>query len=98
MDRLLEDAELDEEQEKKLEREFGREYHLIIRDDRLEEVAKDIVTHFAGRGYKGKAMAISIDKATAVRMYDKVQKYWKEHLAYLRKKVTSSAEDERKEL
>ena len=33
---LLEAAELDEDQEKKLEREFSREYHLITRDDRLE--------------------------------------------------------------
>ena len=29
-----------------------------------------------GRGFKGKAMVISIDKATAVKMYDKVQKHW----------------------
>jgi len=32
MERLLEEAELDESQEKKLEREFAREYHLISRD------------------------------------------------------------------
>src|SRR6185295_17442202 len=36
MERLLEEAELDEEQEKKLEREFSRSYQLITRDDRLE--------------------------------------------------------------
>ena len=30
-------------------------------------------------------MVISIDKATAVRMYDKVQKHWKAYLADLRK-------------
>lgn len=34
MERLLEEAELDEEQESKVEREFAREYHLIARDDR----------------------------------------------------------------
>ena len=73
---LLEEAELDEAQEKKLEREFAREYHLITRDDRLETIAEDIVAHFMGRGYQGKAMVVSIDKATAVRMYDKVQKHW----------------------
>jgi type I restriction enzyme R subunit len=28
-------------------------------------------------------MVVSVDKATAVRMYDKVQKHWKKHLAYL---------------
>ena len=76
MERLLEEAELDEEQEKKLEREFAREYHLITRDDRLETVAEDIVAHFMGRGFQGKAMVVCIDKATAVRMYDKVKKHW----------------------
>jgi type I restriction enzyme R subunit len=76
MERLLEEAELDEAQEKKLEREFAREYHLITRDDRLEAIAKDLVDHFTGRGFPGKAMMICIDKATAVRMYDKVKTYW----------------------
>ena len=74
---LIEAAELDDEQEKKLEREFAREYHLITRDDRLEKVAEDIVAHFMGRKQSGKGMVICIDKVTAVKMYDKVQKYWK---------------------
>ncbi len=81
LEAMVEDAELDEEQEKKLEREFAREYHLITREDRLEAIAKDIVAHFIGRGYRGKAMMISIDKATAVRMYDKVQAHWKAEIA-----------------
>ncbi|MDX9971783.1 MAG: type I restriction endonuclease subunit R, partial [FCB group bacterium] len=80
MESLLEAAELDEAQEKRLEREFAREYHLITRDERLEAVAKDLVEHFIGRGFQGKGMVICIDKATAVRMYDKVRKYWKKKL------------------
>lgn len=76
MQALLERAELDEAQERRLEREFAREYHLITRDERLEKVAEDLVAHFMGRGHFGKAMVVSIDKATAVRMYDKVQKHW----------------------
>ena len=80
---VLENAMLDEDQESRLEREFSREYHLITRNDRLEKVAEDIVMHFLSRGYKGKAMVISIDKATAVKMYDKVSKYWSVHLAGL---------------
>jgi len=75
---LIEQADLDEDQEKRLERELGRQYHLITRDERLETIAKDIVRHFIGRGFQGKAMVVSIDKATALRMYDKVQKYWQE--------------------
>src|SRR5690606_11721930 len=78
--RLLEDAELNEEQEKKVERVFAREYHLITRDDRLDAIAEDLVQHFVGRGYQGKAMMVCIDKATAVRMYDKVQAQWKAYL------------------
>lgn len=73
---LIEAAELDEEQERRLERELGRQYHLLTRDNRLETVAKDIVKHFLGRGFQGKAMVVSIDKATAFRMYDKVRKHW----------------------
>jgi type I restriction enzyme R subunit len=73
---LIEDADLSEEAERRLERELGRQYHLITRDDRLETVAQDIVRHFLGRGFQGKAMVVSIDKATALRVYDKVRKYW----------------------
>ncbi len=73
---LIENAELSDEAEKKLERELGRQYHLITRDDRLDTMAQDIVKHFIGRGFQGKAMVVSIDKATALRMYDKVRKYW----------------------
>jgi len=98
MERLLEDAELNEEQERKLEREFGREYHLVTRDERLEKIAEDIVIHFTSRGYKGKAMVISIDKATAVRMHDKVQKHWKGHLLKLKAKLPGAQEGERLEL
>ena len=73
---LIETSELDPEQEAKLERELGRQYHILTRDDRLETVAKDIVRHFLGRGFVGKAMVVSIDKATALKMHDKVRKYW----------------------
>ena len=73
---LIEQAVLDPEQETRLERELSRQYHLITRDDRLDTVAKDIARHFTGRGFQGKAMVVSIDKATALRMYDKVRKHW----------------------
>ncbi len=73
---LIEEAALDAEQEEKLEKVLGRQYHLITRDDRLETVAQDIVRHFLGRGFVGKAMVVSIDKATALRMHDKVKKHW----------------------
>ena len=98
LQRLIEEAELDPDQENKLEREFSREYHLITRDDRLEKIAKDIVAHFMGRGQFGKAMVVSIDKATAVRMYDKVHKYWKIYLKDFQAKLVKCKESEKKEL
>ena len=73
---LIEQAELDPEQEAKLERELSRQYHILTRDDRLDTVAQDIVRHFLGRGFVGKAMVVSIDKATALKMHDKVRKHW----------------------
>jgi type I restriction enzyme R subunit len=81
---VIEAADLDGEEEKKLERELGRQYHIITRDDRLETIARDIVRHFLGRGFMGKAIAISIDKATTLRMYNKVQRYWQKETERVR--------------
>jgi type I restriction enzyme, R subunit len=85
---LIEAAELDPEQEAKLERELSRQYHILTRDDRLETVAQDIVRHFLGRGFVGKAMVVSIDKATALKMYDKVRKYWAAETARVHKELS----------
>jgi len=98
MERLLEEAELDEAQESRLEREFAREYHLITRDERLEAVAKDLVEHFTGRGFQGKAMVVCIDKATAIRMYDKVKKRWGAKIARLQLERAGVVGNARREL
>ena len=84
---LIEGAGLDTDQEEKLEKVLGRQYHLITRDDRLETVAQDIVRHFLGRGFVGKAMVVSIDKATTLRMHDKVQQHWAAETARVRKEL-----------
>lgn len=98
LETLLEAAELDEEQEKKLEREFGREYHIITREDRLEAIAKDVVAHFTGRGYRGKAMMVCIDKATAVRMHNKVRAQWNAEVLRLKAQLTAAEGDSREVL
>jgi type I restriction enzyme R subunit len=95
---IIDEAELDEAQEKKLERELGQQYHLITRNDRLDSVAEDIVRHFVGRGFPGKSMVISIDKATAVRMFDKVRDSWSKHLEMLKAKTETADDGNRKEL
>jgi type I restriction enzyme R subunit len=95
---LLEEAELNEDQERKVEQVFAREYHLITREDRLEAIATDLVSHFVGRGYQGKAMLVCIDKATAVRMYNKVQAHWKSYLAKLKAQLVKAPKEHQEEL
>ncbi|WP_412559210.1 type I restriction endonuclease subunit R [Thalassospira sp. MIT1370] len=95
LQKILEDAELDSDQERKVQQVFAKEYHLITRDERLEAIAEDLVQHFTGRGYQGKAMMVCIDKATAIKMYDKVQAHWKDHLTRLKAKLPTVPEEER---
>ena len=85
LNRVIDEAVLDEEQEARLEREFLKQYHLITREDRLDKIAEDIVRHFMNRGYQGKAMVVSIDKLTAVKMYQKVGQAWQNYLEDLKK-------------
>lgn len=98
LEALLDAAELDEDQESRLEREFGREYHIITREDRLEAIAQDVVAHFTGRGYRGKAMMVCIDKAAAVRMYDKVRHHWMAEITRLKSELAQARGDAREVL
>jgi type I restriction enzyme R subunit len=84
---ILEQAELDDSQERALARRFATEYQLITRPERLRRIAADVVRHFVGRGFLGKAMFVAIDKATAVRMYDLVAEEWQIHLGELRERA-----------
>ncbi len=95
---ILEDENLDEAQKEKLEKRFAKEIEVIKRDDRLEKIAQDIVYHFPRRGYLGKGMVVSFDKFTAVKMYDKVTRLWKEEIKNLRgiiKKTSNEVEKQR---
>lgn len=89
---LLDNADLTEEQETRLEAEFSKTYHIITRDERLETVARDLVEHYINRepfgdGMLGKAMVVSIDKATSIKMYEKVKKAWKLKLSSLKSQI-----------
>ena len=75
---IIEDENLNEAETKLLENSSSRILEVIKRDDRLDKIARDIVHHLPRRGFRGKAMVVSVDKYTAVKMYDKVQHYWGE--------------------
>lgn len=102
---ILEDENLSEEQKRKLDKEYSTLLQVVRRDDRLEEIAKHIVQHFPYRldvvddeknRRHMKAMVISIDKFSAVRMYDKVQYHLKEEIKVLRKKIAVEKDPELK--
>ena len=82
--KVMDFYDLNDEEEEKLESEFSTFYHLVTREDRLNAVARDIVEHFVGRGYDGKAMVVSVDTTTAFRMYTKVKAEWDRYLGKLR--------------
>lgn len=91
----IEDASLDELQEEKLSKRLGSNYDVLTRDDRLNTISEDIVDHYINRGYDGKAMIVTIDKFTTVRMYDKVQHFWKIKLKQLQDKLKKAEYGER---
>lgn len=84
----IEDAGLNEDQEEKLRKVLGQRYHLITREDRLDAVAKDIVHHSLNPGYQGKAMVVSIDKLTTLKMFTKVQAEWETEKARVLKAMS----------
>jgi len=100
---ILEDENLSEEQKERLNKEYSTLLHVVRRDDRLEEIAKHIVRHFPyrldvmdddKRRRPMKAMVVSIDKFTAVRMYDKVQHHLKEEIKEFRRKIAIEKDPE----
>lgn len=84
---IIEDENLNEDEQRLLENSHSKILEVIKREDRLEKVAKDIAHHFPRRGYLGKGMVVSADKYTAVKMYDLVQRYWKEEMKELFKQI-----------
>jgi type I restriction enzyme, R subunit len=73
---IIEQEDLSEDQETRLEQLFAREYPVLTAHKRLDAIAKDVVWHFNNRGYKGKGMMICLDKLTAVKMYDLITAQW----------------------
>lgn len=90
---ILEDENLDEQAQEKLEKRFAQEMEVVKREDRLDKIAHDIVYHFPRRGYLGKGIVISVDKFTAVTMFDKVQALWKAELKALNGRIAATTND-----
>jgi type I restriction enzyme R subunit len=90
---ILEDEELSEDQQRRLEDQHASQLEVLRRDDRLEAVAQDLVWHLPRRGFLGKAVAVSIDKATTFRLYDKVKYHWELAIRNTRKDLRAAPKD-----
>lgn len=100
-DRILdaiERADLDVDQQDKLEAEFAKEIHILTAAPRLEAIARDFVKHYSDLWTSGKAMFVCLNKVTCVRMYDMVQKYWASEIAALRSRIKQATQQEAQEL
>ena len=89
-DRILdaiENADLDPNQQEKLEREFAKEIHLLTAEPRLDSIAKDFVEHYSDLWTCGKAMFVCLNKVTCVRMFNLAQKYWLLKIAELEEQL-----------
>ena len=94
----IENADLDVDQQDKLEAEFAKEIHLMMAEPRLKSIAKDFVNHYSDLWTSGKAMFVCLNKVTCVRMYNYVKKYWKEEIKQLKAKIKTAAQQEAQEL
>lgn len=83
-------GDMDASQLAKLEREFAKEVHLLTAKKRLRIVAKDFVRHYSDLWTSGKAMMVSYNKVTCLRMYEYVQEYWQQEIAALEKRISKS--------
>ncbi len=94
----IENADLDVEQQDKLEAEFAKEIHLLTAELRLKSIAQDFVRHYSDLWTSGKAMFVCLNKVTCVRMYNFVQKYWAEEIKSLKVKIKTATQQEAQEL
>ena len=93
---ILEDENLTDAEQKRLENYYSQELEILKRDDRLDAVARHIVSHFPYRGFRGKGMVVAVDKFTAVKLYDKVSRFWREEIKSLNAEITKSNDESEK--
>lgn len=94
----IENADLNVDQQDKLEAEFAKEIHLLTAEPRLRSIAKDFVRHYSDLWTSGKAMFVCLNKVTCVRMYNFVQEYWKEEIKILKAQLKHTSQQESQEL
>ena len=94
----VEAADLDVNEQSKLELELAKDIHIITAQPRLEAIARDFVSHYSELWTTGKAMFVCVNKVTCVRMYDMVKEFWSEKIKELEKQLKIASQQESQEL
>lgn len=94
----VEAADLDVNQQAKLELELTKDIHIITSEPRLDTIARDFVDHYSELWTTGKAMFVCVNKVTCVRMYNLAQRYWAEKIAELEEELKTVTQQEAQEL
>ncbi|WP_314991295.1 type I restriction endonuclease subunit R [uncultured Campylobacter sp.] len=94
----IENADLDINEQDKLEAKFAKEIHLLTAEPRLKSIARDFVRHYCDLWTSGKAMFVCLNKVTCVRMYNFVQECWQEEIKTLKENIKRATQQEAQEL
>lgn len=92
------EAELDPDQEAKLEKLLGKDYEVLTADPRLDKLADDFVEHCTARWRSGKAMLVCLDKLTCARMYQRILPRWQQKIVTVTAQVGTESDPEKREL
>ncbi len=85
MQQLAEAAGPCSEYQEELAQRLRTPYALLTHPERLDLVARDLVEHWLARGYRAKALVLTLDKITAVRLYNRVRSFWERLLRRLQR-------------
>lgn len=90
----IEAHDLSDEDEARLIRRLGNDYLVLTAESRLDRIAEDLVAHYTARWETGKAMLVCLDKLTAIRMYDLIDRYWKRAIAHQETEVKIATDEQ----
>lgn len=90
----VEKADLDVNEQAKIEAELAKDIHIITAQPRLETIARDFVNHYSELWTTGKAMFVCVNKVTCVRMYNLAQRFWAEKIEELEKQLKTVFQQE----
>ncbi|MBX5451459.1 type I restriction endonuclease [Thermogemmatispora sp.] len=85
MQQLAEAAGPCSEHQEELAHRLRTPYALLTQPERLDLVARDLVEHWLARGQGAKALVLTLDKITAVRLYNRVLSLWERMLRRLQR-------------